>query len=37
MAAELGRCEEKKRETVILALHPGEVETWVIHYECVEI
>ncbi|OHE96029.1 hypothetical protein CORC01_08722 [Colletotrichum orchidophilum] len=27
MAAELGRSEEKKRETVILALHPGEVET----------
>ncbi|KAI0968082.1 NAD(P)-binding protein [Xylaria arbuscula] len=27
MAAELGRSDQKKRETVILALHPGEVET----------
>ncbi|KAI1295930.1 NAD(P)-binding protein [Xylaria venustula] len=27
MAAELGRSDEKKRETVILGLHPGEVET----------
>ncbi|QLI70664.1 uncharacterized protein G6M90_00g068080 [Metarhizium brunneum] len=27
MAAELRRCQQKKRETVILALHPGEVET----------
>ncbi|KAI0140505.1 NAD(P)-binding protein [Xylariaceae sp. FL1272] len=27
MAAELGRSKEKKRETVVLALHPGEVAT----------
>lgn len=29
MAEELKR---KKRDTVILALHPGEVETWVFNY-----
>jgi NAD(P)-dependent dehydrogenase (short-subunit alcohol dehydrogenase family) len=27
MAAELKRSNEKKRDTIILALHPGEVET----------
>lgn len=27
MAAELGRSKEKKHDTIILALHPGEVET----------
>jgi NAD(P)-dependent dehydrogenase (short-subunit alcohol dehydrogenase family) len=27
MAAELGRSDQKKRETVVLAIHPGEVKT----------